>query len=173
MHIQVSMGKYQLCCSHSHVHAHTRHRTQIVWLMLSKMLCLQVLVEAVCPRHPQHAKLGRPGESQLRRRRGDANTFPPSGPSHSTRGRSLLATQSLREGLPGQSGGAGGLLSSGGVRGSPGEFTSLQGRVENSGFQVCSPANGILWDGTADRGESSFSPCSLQLPTCANAFCSH
>lgn len=157
----------------THARTRTPPHTQIIWLMLSKMLCLQVLVEAICPRHPQHAKLRRPGESQLRRRRGDANTFPPSGPSHSTPGRSLLATQSLREGLPGQSGGAGGLLSSGRAHGSPGEFTNLQGRVENSGFQVCSPANGILWDGTADRGESSFSRCSLQLPTCANAFCSH
>lgn len=133
MHIQVVWAEKLMglleARTHARTHAHAATQTGDLAYAIKDTTC-PGSSEAVCPRCLQHAKLGSSGDSQLRRTMGIRVHFSILGASAPALEAGLCGRQqSLGEGLPEQSRGAGGSVSRGRAHGSPGEFTNLQGRI--------------------------------------------
>lgn len=149
-----------------HTHAHAHHCTDNL-AMLSKTVCLHVLVEAICPRCLQHAKRGR-SESHSRGW-GHKGTSLSLGPSHR-----LLSAGNNEPFMKGSRSGVEELelAAQGRAANSPCEFTNLQGRVEAL-FSSAESCKQHSWGQRGGPGESSFSHSLSVAPHGANAFCSH
>lgn len=155
MHIQVLWVNKLMYMPHTHTHPHTTAQTGNLAYAIKDTMS-PGSSEAICPRCLQHAKLGSSRDSQLRRTNGyTCILFHPRGPQ--TQHWRLLFVGDNRTSVKGSQSRAEELEALCPVARPTGALVSspiFKAEFKNSGFGVCSPANGVPCYRAADKGKS-------------------